>query len=918
MRTTVRIRQTIRNGFLVATLLFGLMGVTGSAHAQRGRGLNQQAPARLIAGAQIVADSSPYHLAWTGTSGTFLRTAFGQEPEQKASLVYLHTDPGPSGYSRYLAWFLARDADSYALLWCYLNDSGHDFWCWLYRFPSNQLTTLRFSGDYRFMPLPEPVSASPLDPFRLTTTPTYLGPDFTFRDWTRRSGSLDHLDLRATKTLPASAPGSGATSLNSPGQNDSRSPANSPSINGATATGPPDRTLTNLRVAPLHSIHVGSGNGWREGGWGELHLLAYDAANDPYYLILYTNSTRGYVVDLKHAQVFVTDYGEQVRFSNLPTFGAKDDPFAEMTELRIPRFERHEFTLPAAKTYSDPYREVLLEADFKTPSGTHLVVPGFWDGAGTWRLRITPTVVGTWSWRTRSNDTGLNEQVGSFECVSEGASGKGFLQVQPSYGFRHHFAYMDGSPFLPVLLRDAENLLTTPTTIASSGSGPALVSQTDSESVPETPAAAFAAFQQRVDAYAALGFNRLVGGRLLVKPPAGVKLPASTAQGPLINGDPDRLNVDYFQWLDKRIAYCNEKGIAPDLGIGTPQDAILAAASDAQLQRLWRYVMGRYASYDVCWNLFGSEDSVVDLDAAERIVALAELTHRYDPYHHPLTTVTSGVPPVLPAATTASPAAGPTESSATDGEDAPPAPVPPAPTRKKKVVAAPPYPGTPFARESWLDVITLSGGSLNMVTGDWRFNKPVVMLDLGQQTSVAPASDATRMRMWETRMREGYWAVTAPGGEASALKDSPEIRWATACARFFQQTRYWLLQPHPEMLGGRVETPFERRRRLRAEAAARQAGNPVTPGESTDTGSAKPAPAGTIFILADPAWEYVVYFEAGGSVTLDLLEATGNLKYVWFNPRTGQNASEDTILGGSYRTFVAPDSGDWVLYLSRR
>ena len=81
---------------------------------------------------------------------------------------------------------------------------------------------------------------------------------------------------------------------------------------------------------------------------------------------------------------------------------------------------------------------------------------------------------------------------------------------------------------------------------------------------------------------------------------------------------------------------------------------------------------------------------------------------------------------------------------------------------------------------------------------------------------------------------------------------------------------------------------------------------------------AKKATPGAIYVLADPGWEYVVYFGSGGSVTLDLLESIGTLRMSWFNPRTGEFASEDTMKGGIYKTFTAPDANDWVLLLSRR
>ena len=189
-------------------------------------------------------------------------------------LVFLHTDLGPAGYSKYLAWFLAREGESFTLVWCYLNEAGKEFWCWLYRFPSNQMTTVHLHGDYAFSPLSEPTPASLSNTLSLHTLPTYSGADFTFRNWSRRLGTLPSLELHSALAT---------------GNKDAASSAS---------------TLRNLKVTPLHELAVGPKNGWRTDAWKELHALAYDAAQSPYYLILYSNSEKGFVVDLKQAQVF--------------------------------------------------------------------------------------------------------------------------------------------------------------------------------------------------------------------------------------------------------------------------------------------------------------------------------------------------------------------------------------------------------------------------------------------------------------------------------------------------------------------------------------------------------------------------------------------------------------------------------------
>ena len=69
--------------------------------------------------------------------------------------------------------------------------------------------------------------------------------------------------------------------------------------------------------------------------------------------------------------------------------------------------------------------------------------------------------------------------------------------------------------------------------------------------------------------------------------------------------------------------------------------------------------------------------------------------------------------------------------------------------------------------------------------------------------------------------------------------------------------------------------------------------------------------------LADPGREYVVYRQAGGTITIDLPEAGPVFKAEWLDPRTGARKAAAIVKGGENRTFACPDAGDWVLHLNR-
>ncbi len=116
-------------------------------------------------------------------------------------------------------------------------------------------------------------------------------------------------------------------------------------------------------------------------------------------------------------------------------------------------WEKVEVTLVAKAKYQNPYTDVVVWVDLKGP-GFEKRCYGFWDGGDTFRVRITATAPGTWSWRSGSKpaDPGLTGIAGSFTSVNwteaekaENPSRRGM--IQPSAN-GHAFQYADGTPFL--------------------------------------------------------------------------------------------------------------------------------------------------------------------------------------------------------------------------------------------------------------------------------------------------------------------------------------------------------------------------------------------------------------------------------------------------------------------------------------
>ena len=115
-------------------------------------------------------------------------------------------------------------------------------------------------------------------------------------------------------------------------------------------------------------------------------------------------------------------------------------------------WEKVDVKLTATNSYKNPYKDVTIWVDLKGP-GFQKRCYGFWDGGNTFRVRITATTPGKWSWKSGSQpgDPGLEEVKGTFSATGwsekqkmENPSRRGMI-LSSSNG--HAFQYADGTPF---------------------------------------------------------------------------------------------------------------------------------------------------------------------------------------------------------------------------------------------------------------------------------------------------------------------------------------------------------------------------------------------------------------------------------------------------------------------------------------
>jgi hypothetical protein len=118
-------------------------------------------------------------------------------------------------------------------------------------------------------------------------------------------------------------------------------------------------------------------------------------------------------------------------------------------------WEKQELILTSTHSYSNGYVDVVVWVDLVGPD-FHKRVYGFWDGGRTFRVRLLATAPGEWSWTSGSepSDPGLAGKTGSFTAIPWTDAEKqanplrrGFLRPTPN---GHALEQADGTPFIVI------------------------------------------------------------------------------------------------------------------------------------------------------------------------------------------------------------------------------------------------------------------------------------------------------------------------------------------------------------------------------------------------------------------------------------------------------------------------------------
>jgi len=93
-----------------------------------------------------------------------------------------------------------------------------------------------------------------------------------------------------------------------------------------------------------------------------------------------------------------------------------DVSFGQGARHRVGQWDLFESPVRNERDYANPFEDVTLDVVYTRPDGVEVRFWGFYDGAGTWKIRFMPDQVGTWRYEARFSD-GRSGVRGAFECT---------------------------------------------------------------------------------------------------------------------------------------------------------------------------------------------------------------------------------------------------------------------------------------------------------------------------------------------------------------------------------------------------------------------------------------------------------------------------------------------------------------------
>ena len=281
-----------------------------------------------------------------------------------------------------------------------------------------------------------------------------------------------------------------------------------------------------------------------------------------------------------------------------------------------------EITLESTKKYTNPYKDVSIDAVFTHTDGTQIKLPGFWKEKDTFAVRFSPTKTGVWNYTITCSDTGNASLTKTGSLNAKENTSDNLLQ---KHGFvktgDNVFVYDDGTPFFWLgdthwqsLNYEQNNKCNYP--------GCNCYNQFKHE-VDNRIEKGFTVYQTYFDTSESDGGGQV--GKVESIWEDKFKLPSSTV---------------FNEKVDKMFEYIHESDMAIALGFGVHR-ATVRKMSVEDLKLFVRYCVARYACYSILWitgqEITRQKEEAYDptMSVMDVWIEIAKYVNEIDGYKHP-------------------------------------------------------------------------------------------------------------------------------------------------------------------------------------------------------------------------------------------------------------------------------------------
>jgi Protein of unknown function (DUF4038)/Domain of unknown function (DUF5060) len=523
--------------------------------------------------------------------------------------------------------------------------------------------------------------------------------------------------------------------------------------------------------------------------------------------------------------------------------------------LEAEQWNTIELVYNSDKTYTNPYTDVDMWAEFINKNGETMLRPAFWNGGHEWVIRFAPPDANSlWTWTTysTSDDKGLTGRKGSIKSVAYNGDNQlmrhGLLKMSPQ---KRNVVHADGTPFLVV------------------GDTP--------WSIP------FRATTSQVKIYADDRMQKGFNTALLMS-----LQPDRYAEGPnkrdtvygferafddLPDGHLSNINTDYFQYVDSLMTILVDHGIVPVYqpvfhGFGWKGKTVLGTTvAPDEYARYCKYLVARYGSMPAMWLVSGDGTG---LDPG--VKPGGEAIEKWDSYQQPTGIHYSPADNYLP------------DWAQGDSTKAF-------------------HQNRSHHEEPWLDFQWAQTGH----GSEHDYSKVERMYDY-TPTKASMNGEPTYEGMGGGKLGLGWWqGVDAwnqlmHGGTMGVVYGAAALwQWKTTSDEPGWET--WTDQP----LSWREAIDLEGSKYVGFVTKAFRGYDFTDMEKRWDLAAGKP-------LLAKEGKFYISFLENGGALQIKNLPA--GLYWHWFNPKTGQTAGDGNT--SVNQVFESPDGNAWVLIVGEK